>query len=124
MICWGRLTWFTILGEGHVRDCLQTLCGGGLREERNGARITALSLQGVRLQFHGDQTAREAGGAENPGAAVVWDGQRKLSHDRPVAWRLACGRLRLDSRGGGQAPRTGNDRRDGRPDARRDVAFS
>src|SRR6202012_5698730 len=30
---------------------------------------------------------------------VVWDGQRRLPHDRPAARRLACGRLRLDSDG-------------------------
>jgi insertion element IS1 protein InsB len=104
-------------------DKLQALRRSGVREERGGARPSALPLLGLRLQFHRHAAARQATGDEGHGDLALRDGQCELRHDRAAVGREQRRRDEVGSPRGHDSARAddpgrGRDRAD-----RRDVAF-
>ena len=81
--------------------------GSGVRQERDGARPSALPLQGLRLELHRHPGTRQAQGDEGLGGAALCPGQRQPGHDRPALGREPCHDLQMAARGGrgGAGPR-------------------
>src|ERR1700722_1259304 len=71
-------------GGGYGYSVLQALRDYGLYKERHCTGVATLPLQGLRLQLHGDEAAREACGDEGAGATALCNGECEFWFDCPA----------------------------------------
>ena len=73
--------------------CKRCQASDYVKEERGCAGVAALSLQPLRLQFHGNQTAWQASSDEGVDDPTLRHGQHELSYDCPPVRSVACQHL-------------------------------
>ena len=103
---------------------MQRLRGERLCQERVCPWPATLSLQGMRVQFHGNRAARQAGRAEGIGGAAVCHGECQFLLDRAASEGQRRGGAQMGSRRSEKAAGAGTIRSHCHRHARRNVAFS